>query len=562
MMFWILMAALIVVAIVFVAPALLRKRQLAELDRNAQNVSIARERLDEIAAEHASGAMTDEVFEQSKLELEASLIDDVGNASPAVTLQSNASYGRSAFIAVAILVPLATYFLYDHLGSPQYLELAGANAGAANTAHQMNGDAPATMEELAERLRERLEKNPDDAEGWFLLSKTYMSQEQYPDALAALQKAHELFGDHPTILLGLADAAAMVKGGDLRGEPAEYVEKALQMDPENTTGLWLGGMAAQQNGNYQLAVDRWSSLLPKLQPEPQSQQEVQSLIAEARRLAAEAGVEITVSEPAMPAGKAIQATVSLDDSIRDQLDPGGIVFVFVRAASGPPMPLAAFKTNVAELPLQIKLDDSMAMMPQMKLSAFDEVIVSARVSMSGQPVAQAGDYSSDQVKLQLQSDSSVNLKISHKIEDPAAVPLVEQTAAAAAAPQVVEEELPPIATGPAIKVWVSLAKELQAQARPDDRLFVFAKARSGPPMPLAAFRGKVSDLPMEVTLDDSMAMMPQMKLSGFEEVVVSARIARSGQPTAQPGDFTSPAEAVRLQAGAVGLELVISDVVQ
>jgi len=92
-------------------------------------------------------------------------------------------------------------------------------------------------------------------------------------------------------------------------------------------------------------------------------------------------------------------------------------------------------------------------------------------------------------------------------------------------------------TNSGITVEVALAPELAERAAPDATVFVYAKAAAGPPMPLAVQRVTVADLPLTLTLDDSMAMMPAMRLSGFPEVVVGARVSASGQAMPQPGDI-------------------------
>jgi cytochrome c-type biogenesis protein CcmH len=92
---------------------------------------------------------------------------------------------------------------------------------------------------------------------------------------------------------------------------------------------------------------------------------------------------------------------------------------------------------------------------------------------------------------------------------------------------------------------VSLAESLKGQANPSDSLFVYAKAVSGPPMPLAAQRARVQDLPLTLTLDDSMAVIPALKLSGFTEVTVGARISKSRQATPQSGDLEGEVSPVK-----------------
>jgi cytochrome c-type biogenesis protein CcmH len=113
--------------------------------------------------------------------------------------------------------------------------------------------------------------------------------------------------------------------------------------------------------------------------------------------------------------------------------------------------------------------------------------------------------------------------------------------------------------GASISGTVTLAPALLAKARPDDTLFVFARAAEGPRMPLAIVRKQVKDLPLNFTLDDSMAMTPAAKLSSAPQVVVGARISARGDATPQPGDlqgFSAP-----VAPGATGLQIRIADVV-
>ncbi len=445
MLFEFMMALLLVLALLLIAPALLKKRRMHDLDRQQQNVVIARERLDEIAADHASGEMTDDVFEQVKNELEASLLDDVEmiKDKPLETeVNDGASLraGRAVFVVLMLGIPLGAFGLYNHLGSPQYLDYTGANAGTMQEVEHMAQSMP-SMDEMIARLEGRLENNPQDGDAWFMLAKTYMAEQVYDKALGALQKAREIFGDEPAILLGMADASAMLHDGNLTGKPAEYIELALKKDPDNVTGLWLGGMSAQQTGQFQLAIHRWLLLMPQLKGDVESLGQLKTLIGQVIEEAKAAGTpvdidkaiaEIEARQPAtaeqMPVAQApqtapaqtdeavasapvIKAWVSLDPALKAQVAPTDTLFVFAKAVSGPPMPLAAFKGTVADLPLEVTLDDSMAMMPQMRISAFERVSVSARIAKGGTPATRPGDITSEAKEVELNGTVSVELSL-------------------------------------------------------------------------------------------------------------------------------------------------------
>ena len=110
----------------------------------------------------------------------------------------------------------------------------------------------------------------------------------------------------------------------------------------------------------------------------------------------------------------------------------------------------------------------------------------------------------------------------------------------------------------AVRGRVSLSSTLAAKAASDDTVFIFARAADGPRMPLAIIKRKVSDLPVTFSLDDSMAMSPQMKLSSFASVVVGVRVSKSGQATPQSGDLVGQSAPVAL--GAKPIELLIDGV--
>lgn len=119
-------------------------------------------------------------------------------------------------------------------------------------------------------------------------------------------------------------------------------------------------------------------------------------------------------------------------------------------------------------------------------------------------------------------------------------------------------EKSPAAAGVTLKVTVSLSPTLAKKAAPDDVVYIFARAAHGPRMPLAIVRKQVKDLPTTVLLDDSSGMMSDMKLSSVPEVIVIARVSKTGNPSAQAGDLEGTSAAIK--PGAQTLELSIANV--
>lgn len=100
---------------------------------------------------------------------------------------------------------------------------------------------------------------------------------------------------------------------------------------------------------------------------------------------------------------------------------------------------------------------------------------------------------------------------------------------------------------------VTISKELAAKASPNDTLFIYARAKTGPKMPLAILRLKANDLPATFTLTDDMAMTPTMKMSSFPEVVIEARVSKSGQAVPASGDLQGFSEPVKIGSNNIGI---------
>ena len=247
----------------------------------------------------------------------------------------------------------------------------------------------AQINKMVNGLAEKLKNNPDDAQGWLMLGRSYNVLEQHALALDAFANAYRQLGDQTEILLLYADALGYVNDRNLTGKPSELISKALALEPENMKALWLAGMAKAQQGDADTAMKLWKKLEALLPPGSEYQQEIQSLLAQ---LKSETATVATQPETvATTSSVSITVQVSLAPELIESAAATDTVFVYAQALSGPKMPLAIARKQVSDLPITVSLNDTMAMMPTMKLSNFSEVKLLARVSKSGNAMAQAGD---------------------------------------------------------------------------------------------------------------------------------------------------------------------------
>jgi cytochrome c-type biogenesis protein CcmH len=411
--FWIFAALMLVAALLLLLPALLGRKSVRDLDRNQQNVAIARERLKELESEYGRGSINELDYEQAKQELEQALLIDVDESQPTSAALSTEST-RVSLAWVALGVPLLAVLLYLQLGTPAALE-PQVQAAAPQQGHA-GGDTEATMEQLVAGLAAKLEQEPENPEGWFMLGRSYVSMGRFAEAAAAFERVLQQVGDNPDVMFRYADALAMAQGGTIAGKPFEIIKQALQLKPDDPTGLWLAGLGYEEQGEYEKAVQHWRKLELLLVDDPASLNEVRNLIARAeQKLGRSVAVEPTTIKPVTAGGVALKVTVALDAALQDKVSADDTVFIFARAMEGPPMPLAAVRKQVRDLPLTVTLDDSMAMMPQMKLSNYATVLVGARISKSGSATAQSGDLTGEIENVATSSNEKLTLTISQRV---------------------------------------------------------------------------------------------------------------------------------------------------
>lgn len=389
MIFWIVVIGLLLLALLILLPPILKAPPIDKSDgRQQQNIDIAKDKKTALDNQLAQGELNQSEYDNALLDLQTALALDLEN-DESIAMRPQ---GKWAVWLLGVAVPLLSFALYFQLGEYRVIEDPSIAQVATVKSQNQNQHSNLNMDEILDLLKKRLLEKPDDAEGWFMLGRSYMAQQKFNEAVTAYQRSYDLVGDRPGVLFSLADAIAMKNGGVMQGEPEQLIARGLEIAPREPTGLWLMGLAAEQRQDYQTAHDAWTTLLPLIQNDPKSTAEVRGLIQMVEQRDPTL-VTAVAPEPVTQdaGGRVLKLSVNLSDHLSLLVEPGDSVFVYAKAVSGPPMPLAVKRMTVADLPVEVILSDSDAMIPSMKLSAFDQVTVGARISKTGNPVAQAGD---------------------------------------------------------------------------------------------------------------------------------------------------------------------------
>ncbi len=380
MIFWIAAIGLLLLALLILLPPILRVQVTDQADdRQKQNIDIARDKKNGLDSQLAQGELNQEEYDNTLLDLQTALALDLEN----IEASDPGQQGRWVVWLLAVAIPILSFGLYFQLGEYGVIKNPALAQVPVDTQAQ-NQLTDLSFEEIEELIKQRLRNNPEDAEGWFVLGKTYMARQKFDKAITAYQRTYDLVGEEPGVMFSLADALAMQNDGAMQGKPEQLVRRGLEISPQDPTGLWLAGLAAEQRQDYKGAHASWSQLMPLIQNDPESSTEVRELI----QLLEQRDPQLSASVAVV---RILNLSISLADNLRHFAAPGDSVFVYAKAMDGPPMPLAVKRLTVQDLPADVTLSDSDAMIQTMKLSSFARVIVGARVSISGNPVAQPGD---------------------------------------------------------------------------------------------------------------------------------------------------------------------------
>ena len=294
MSFWILAALLIAIALCYVLPPLLQRVEQKTDERQRSNVSIYRDQFSELERDLRDGVLDKEQYEQGRLELQRRLLEDVSQADDKeATTGSSARSGRKTATILGVAIPLAAVLLYLQIGTPRAIpperqatpsaQEEEEGADTAPSAAQPGMPSQQEIEGRVSKLAARLKENPNDAQGWAMLARSYRSFNRYREASEAYARAATLVGNDAQLWADYAETLALANNSQLQGQPLELINKALQLDPANEKALWLAGNAAFQADDFQQAISYWEKLEKLLPAGSEGARAVAARIEEARK---------------------------------------------------------------------------------------------------------------------------------------------------------------------------------------------------------------------------------------------------------------------------------------
>ena len=359
-----------------------RLRSNEDNTKRAALASLYREQQAELQAARASGALDEQQFAQLESELARNLLA----AETSSASRGASTGGRGLLVALALVLPLLALGLYGYSGHHAALSLH-----QDIVASQSGAGDPAAEARITAALKQHAQAHPDDLTSRYVLAQRLLAGGDLAGAVASYRYVVEREPQAAGVKAELAQALFFAKGSKINDEVRALVQESLALDPDNGTALGLAGIAAFEGGDYSTARSQWQRALRQLPPGSAAAQALAAGVARAEQ--ALAGSDVVepkaVADTAGSAGPSIRVSVSLGEGI--SAAPDTPVFIYARGADSP-MPLAIVRLRADQLPAEVVLDESRAMMPNRSIAAVDSVQLVARLAIHGDARPAPGDW--------------------------------------------------------------------------------------------------------------------------------------------------------------------------
>ncbi len=308
---------------------------------------------------------------------------------------------------------------YEFIGDTEGASLAQQHklkSGVADQTASVPASAPLAVDAAAlSSYQQLVAKNPKDASAWLAIAQLQRTARNFAEATKAFEQAIKLQAMNADAWADYADAAASVADSLANPRTRSAIDAALKLEPQHSKALWLKASLAHEERRYADALQVWQQLRAAIPDGSPDVSIIEANIQEARTLAGNKTGNAAVRASADVA-RAVQVrgSVALDPSLKQSATSDMTLFVFAKATDSA-APVAAYRTSVKSWPVNFVLDDTLAMMPGRTLSQYEQVRVEARLSRSGQALAQSGDLQAEPVMVATHSSQPIALRISRLV---------------------------------------------------------------------------------------------------------------------------------------------------
>ncbi|WP_376696839.1 tetratricopeptide repeat protein [Wenzhouxiangella sp. EGI_FJ10305] len=293
---------------------------------------------------------------------------------------------RAMIATLIVVVPAATLAVYTLVGTPAAIKPDTGETGQIRSA-------------VTDMARQAM-REPENSEHWTRLGLAYKRLEEFGSAEHAFRRALYIDNDADFLRAELGETLLYASGeAQLPDEARHLLETAAEGDSQKA--LWLLGLDAFQREAWPAAIDRFEHLLSVLPSESSVRGTVEQYLAAARSGGPEAE---SATGDATDDGPALVLSVGIDEQLAGRLEGNETVFVAVRRSSGGP-PLAVRRLRADQLPVELTIDDGDAMIEGSGLSSAETVVVTARVSFSGDAMPSEGDFEGQSDVLPIDSET-------------------------------------------------------------------------------------------------------------------------------------------------------------
>jgi cytochrome c-type biogenesis protein CcmH len=412
--FWLAALVLTLLAVAALVMPFMRQRHGRSITQTELNKTLYKDRLQEIEQEDQQGLADDRQLLVS--ELQHNLLDDIPEQD-SKQQQAVSIWLVLPGVAIVIALSLAFYFKLGSADKVQDWQNVVAKMPELSNRILLGEGAEVSdqdLQDFALGLRTKLYNEPNDTRGWFLLAKVGQALNRLDMMTDAAEQAYRRDPSSASIIAVYAQSLFYSGDANQQAKAERIVVRALQQDSSQLE-LWsLYAFMALEQQQFQLAIDRWQSMLSLVDADSERHQMLQQSIDFAKaQLAQQAQQQEQVSEPAAVTGPSYQITVDVQEGV--EVPDSSFLFVFAKAVNGPPMPLAAKKIAHPRFPLTLTLSDSDSMMEGLKLSQQGTFYITARLSYDNNAQTTDGDWQGESDPINSEQQETIQLHIDTRL---------------------------------------------------------------------------------------------------------------------------------------------------